>query len=85
MTITKHYCDHCAELIESDRTALKVRCGPERNKRDIIDLCSTCLHEWTAWLDARASDSTAPSPRRKSSKTAAEKANGHPAKATAAR
>jgi hypothetical protein len=64
MTKVEHYCDCCNEQIFTDRTLLKVACGPERQRRTEIDICGACLPKLVALLDARSNgDCVAPSPR----------------------
>lgn len=50
MTETRHFCDACSERITSDRTALKVACGPLRSRHQVIDLCSACLGKFAGML-----------------------------------
>lgn len=59
MTEIKHYCDKCGTLILKQRTMYRCKCGPGLVKRVEIDLCSDCLVQFDAWIDARI----APAPR----------------------
>jgi hypothetical protein len=77
MTEIRHFCDSCSERITSDRTALKVRCGPLRHHREEIDLCGACLGKLVAilsptppaTLEAVRRDGTPPDPTRRGART----------------
>ena len=49
ITVIVH-CDRCGAEIMADRTALDVRCGPLRSRRETIDLCPGCVQTFSTWL-----------------------------------
>jgi hypothetical protein len=63
MLEVKCFCDRCSELVTSDRTLMKLQCGPFRGQRPTVDLCAACFSEFAEWLDARPAECTAPTPR----------------------
>src|SRR4051794_29821403 len=50
VTETRIWCDGCRDRITSDRTALRVRCGPPRRRLTEGDLSPTCLERFQALL-----------------------------------
>jgi hypothetical protein len=53
MTEVRHFCDICSEQIHADRILLNVASGPERNRRQEIEICSDCLPRLVELLDSR--------------------------------
>jgi hypothetical protein len=58
-TETTIRCDRCSEVIDRDRTAIKIDSGPTRHRLPEFDLCLECFDALLSWLAAGQAENAA--------------------------